>query len=97
MVENLARVGIIVSLGSGADDIIPKLNPHVYSSYLGIDISKVAINQAMHKAKRLGLENCQFSIGDISKWEGDKDTHHYRRSALLLELSSVTETFGALL
>jgi len=73
IIEDFSRGGKIVSLGCGADDIILKLNPHVYSSYLGIDISKVAIEHAIDNAKRLGLTNCQFCVGDIAEWEGDKN------------------------
>jgi SAM-dependent methyltransferase len=73
IVERLVDEGKIISLGCGTDDIIYKLSPELYTSFLGIDISKIAISKAKDKAKKLGLEKCQFHVGDIIKWNGDKD------------------------
>lgn len=73
MVETFARNGKIISFGCGADDIIFHINPELYTSYVGIDISEVAIEKASLKASKLGLKKCKFSVENMINWPGDED------------------------
>ena len=72
-VEELAEGGRIVELACGEGVLILAINPEVYGSYLGIDISDFALEAAVKKTQELGLFRCRFKQLDIAKWPGDSE------------------------
>ena len=73
LVEELAKGGRIVELACGEGILISAINPEVYDSYLGIDISDVALEAAVKKTQELGLFRCRFKQLDIADWPGDSE------------------------
>ena len=68
-----ARGGGIVELGCGEGTLICTVDPVVYSSYLGLDISDVAIEEAIERTSRLGLNKCRFDRMNMEDWVGGRD------------------------
>ena len=62
--------GKLVEFGCG-EGILPRMLPSgAFSQYVGIDISKVAIERAESKARKAGVQHCLFAQGDMAGWEG---------------------------
>jgi SAM-dependent methyltransferase len=57
----------LLSLGCGDGSIERRLAPHV-GEVVGIDISSVAIQQALARAKAGGLRNLSFVVSDGDSW-----------------------------
>ncbi len=70
LVEEFSRGGDILELGCGEGLLIASINPSAYSSYVGWDLSEVAIARARERIAELGLRNCEFSRGEFFDWKG---------------------------
>jgi SAM-dependent methyltransferase len=70
LVEKYANGGSIVELGCGAGTLAVVVSPAVYTSYLGIDLSEVAVERARGRAAELMRGKCSFMVGDMSTWPG---------------------------
>ncbi len=70
LVEQLAGGGDIVELGCGQGILIEAVDPEAYRSYVGVDLSAVAIDAATRRARKAGLEKCRFEVGRFEKWSG---------------------------
>lgn len=73
LVERIAAGGSVIELGCGAGALAAALRPDAYSTYLGVDISEVAIEWARRRATELGLTRCNFEVGDMGRWGGAQD------------------------
>lgn len=60
----------VLSLGCGDGSIERRLAPHV-GEVVGIDISSVAIQQALARAESAGLRNLSFVVSDGDSWRID--------------------------
>ena len=63
LVEQLAGGGDIVELGCGEGVLIESVDPDAYRTYVGVDLSRVAIDAATRRARQAGLEKCRFEVG----------------------------------
>lgn len=73
LVEKYANGGPIVELGCGAGSLALAVEPTVYTSYTGFDLSEVAVEFARRRAAELGRDRCVFDVGDMSIWPGADD------------------------
>ena len=73
LVEENARGGRIVELGCGEGTLICGIDPDKYDSYLGIDLSDVAVERAGRKTRECGLLKCQFEVASMTEWNGGVD------------------------
>jgi SAM-dependent methyltransferase len=73
MVERLARNGSIVELGCGFGALVAAIQPDTYGSYVGYDISDVAVRRAQQIVNGRGLKSCHFVAGDMASWSGGHD------------------------
>ncbi len=67
LVERLAGGGDIVELGCGEGVLIEAVDPDTYRSYVGVDVSPVAIEAATRRAGRAGLDKCRFEVGRLEQ------------------------------
>ncbi len=72
LVETLAGGHAVVELGCGEGILIEAIDPDTYGSYLGVDLSEVAIESAIRRAGRAELSNCRFEVGDFEQWSGSE-------------------------
>src|SRR5271155_4048604 len=64
--EKYARNGNILDLGCGPGNTANELNPNVYQSYVGIDISEVALAKAVNRTQENGrTEKNSFVCSDF--------------------------------
>ena len=63
-----------MELGCGEGTLICAIDPEKYDSYLGIDISNVAVERAGRKTRECGLLKCQFEVVSMTEWTGSTDT-----------------------
>lgn len=70
-VVRLARGGRIVEFGCGHGQLARNLPAGSFSSYLGIDISALAVEEAAERAEKQGVRGCRFEQGDMLTWAGD--------------------------
>jgi len=70
-VVRLARGGRIVEFGCGHGQLARSLPAGSFSSYLGVDISALAVEEAAKRAAKQGLRGCRFEQGDMLTWAGD--------------------------
>jgi len=71
LVSQFCQGGTLVEFGCG-DGLLPRLLPHgSFSSYIGIDISDVAIRHA--KERHPARIDCHFIQGRMENWEGDQN------------------------
>ena len=70
-VVNLCRGGRLIEFGCGSGDLPHVLPAGTFSTYLGIDISDVAIAKAKQLAHERQLKACEFSQMDMTRWPGD--------------------------
>lgn len=68
LVEKLADGGRIVEHACGEGHLIRTVDPSAYSSYVGYDISEVAVASARSRATDM---MCRFEVQDITTWPGD--------------------------
>jgi|GEM_PF-1727030 trans-aconitate methyltransferase len=83
VVERVIRLcngGRIVEFGCGYGHLSRNLPVGACSSYMGIDISGFAIEEAKKRAQESCVGNCQFLQSDMAAWSGDSDV-----SLILLE------------
>lgn len=73
LVEQLAGGGDVVEFGCGEGRLIGAVNPDVYRSYVGLDLSPVAIDAATRRARKAGLEKCRFEVCRFEHWPGGAD------------------------
>lgn len=74
-VEQLARGGSILDLGCGPGATGSEIARQSYSSYTGVDISKVAVEKAIRRAARDGrADSNRYFQGDIRTYSPDR---HY--------------------
>ena len=66
LVADLAANGAVVELGCGEGHLVRSIDPGCYRSYLGLDISAVAVAAA----ERHPPPRCSFEVGDIGQWPG---------------------------
>jgi cyclopropane fatty-acyl-phospholipid synthase-like methyltransferase len=79
-VQSLGRGGRLIEFGCGEGDLPFALAQGTYSSYMGYDISAVAIARARKKLLASGASNIEFMQGDMSHWDG-----HDRASLIVAE------------
>ena len=65
LVERLAAGGAVVELGCGEGFLIEAVNPDSYGTYVGVDLSTVAVEAATRRAERAGLVKCRFEVGRL--------------------------------
>lgn len=63
--EEYARKGRILDLGCGADPLAFHLNPDRFESYLGVDVSPLAISMAQKRKS----PKINFEIGDLRHYK----------------------------
>lgn len=93
LVEQLADQGRVVEHGCGEAHLALAVDPATYGSYVGYDISGVAIASAR---RRLTHSACRFEVQDIVTWPGDsglqliitEECLNYLRPAQLTEFLS---------
>jgi len=68
LVEQLAGGGDIVEFGCGEGWLIGAVDPGVYRTYVGVDLSPVAIDIATRRARQAGLVKCRFEVGRFEHW-----------------------------
>ncbi len=73
LVEQLAGGGDIVEFGCGEGWLIGAVDPGVYRTYVGVDLSPVAIDVATRRARQAGLVKCRFEVGRFEHWSGGPD------------------------
>jgi SAM-dependent methyltransferase len=72
-VERHARGGSILDLGCGPGATGAELARHSYSSYTGVDISKIAVERAIARAQREGRgDTNRYFQGDIAAYVPDR-------------------------
>jgi cyclopropane fatty-acyl-phospholipid synthase-like methyltransferase len=69
-VQDLCRGGRLLEFGCGEGDLPFILPPGTYSSYVGYDISEVAIERARERTVTAGLNSIDFKQCDIARWDG---------------------------
>jgi trans-aconitate methyltransferase len=69
-VERLCAGGALLEFGCGEGDLPHALLPGTYSSYIGQDISRIAVERAQQRADRAGLTCTRFEHGDMAQWPG---------------------------
>lgn len=74
LVEQLAGGGDVVELGCGEGFLIEAVDSDSYRSYVGVDVSAVAVESAARRAGQAGLVKCRFEVGRIEQWRCDADT-----------------------
>jgi 2-polyprenyl-6-hydroxyphenyl methylase/3-demethylubiquinone-9 3-methyltransferase len=82
-VEKYARNGDILDLGCGSGNTGSELNQSAYQSYIGVDISDVAIEKAMWRSERAGRDRKnRYVHADIVNYspEGRYDVILFRES-----------------
>jgi cyclopropane fatty-acyl-phospholipid synthase-like methyltransferase len=70
-VIDLCRGGKLIEFGCGYGELPHFLPEGTFSSYVGLDISDVAIANARQLAKDRGLAGCEFCQMDMAEWSGD--------------------------
>jgi cyclopropane fatty-acyl-phospholipid synthase-like methyltransferase len=67
----LCNGGKLVEFGAGEWGALPLALPKgSFSSYVGYDISEIAVSRARDNVRAAGLTNCQFEQRDMASWEG---------------------------
>ncbi len=70
LVERVVKLvdrGKLVELGCGEAVILSALPGGAFSEYVGVDISRVAIERARERA----LAGCRFEVCDLEHWQGE--------------------------
>lgn len=68
LVEKLAAGGAIVEHACGEGHLAHSVDPRSYRSYVGYDLSEVAIASARSRAPSAA---CRFEVQDMSGWPGE--------------------------
>jgi cyclopropane fatty-acyl-phospholipid synthase-like methyltransferase len=93
-VEKLCHGGVLLEFGCGEGSLPFVLRPACYSSYIGYDISAVAVAEANRKAADQGAKNVHFEQADMARWEGNEKASLIVAEESLYYLSSAdTERF----
>lgn len=87
-VAELCHGGRIVEFGCGEGNLPFLLPTGSYSSYLGYDISEVAIQRAKRHAIDAGAGNVQFEQCDMAHWDGNQNASLVLVEECLYYLSS---------
>lgn len=69
-VQALCGGGRLIEFGCGEGELPFMLPPGAFSSYMGYDISTVAIGRARRRAAAAALGNVGFAPCDIARWDG---------------------------
>jgi cyclopropane fatty-acyl-phospholipid synthase-like methyltransferase len=72
-VVKLCDGGRLVEFGCGLGGLPRSVPEGTFSSYLGIDISNYAIQEADKRAAAHGISNYEFRQCDMKDWPGDND------------------------
>ena len=70
LVHALCGGGRLLEFGCGEGELPFVLPPGTFSSYMGYDISTVAIERARQRAAAAALGNVSFASCDIARWDG---------------------------
>lgn len=70
LVEKLAAGGRVVEHGCGEGHLARSVDPRSYESYVGYDISEVAIELARSYES---APTCRFEVEEFTTWPGDRD------------------------
>ena len=68
LVERLAAGGRVVEFGCGNGEVVGYLPDGAFSSYLGTDVSSVAVKTCAETHKRA---NVSFEVADMASWPGE--------------------------
>ena len=69
-IEKASDGGCILDLGCGSGSTANELRADSYCEYIGVDISKVAIDKAVIRTKENGrADKCRFLQGDVVNYE----------------------------
>ena len=72
--EQHARKGSILDLGCGSGNTAAEVADSAYASYVGVDISEVALKKAMRRSRECGRENKnRFVRADFLAWKPTPD------------------------
>jgi 2-polyprenyl-3-methyl-5-hydroxy-6-metoxy-1,4-benzoquinol methylase len=93
-VEKMARGGRILDLGCGSGNTGVELRRDAYKEYVGVDISKVAIDKAEARAKGDGRVNHVYYQSDILDYRPDRkfDVILFRESLCYVPMGKVKRT-----
>ncbi len=72
-VVELCNGGRLVEFGCAFGQLPRNLPAGTFSSYLGMDISAYAIEEAERRLEKAGTENCRFMQADMASWDGDSE------------------------
>jgi len=72
LVAGLCRGGRIIEFGCGEGSLPFLLPSGSYASYLGYDISGLAIRRAQRHASAAGAANVRFAQCDMAQWDGNQ-------------------------
>lgn len=67
LVAELAAGGAVVEFGCGEGHLALAVEPAAYSSWVGFDIARVAVERARQRA---GSDRCRFEVLDCTAWPG---------------------------
>ena len=93
--EEYARNGSILDLGCGSGNTANELAPSTYGSYVGVDISDTALENARSRSKAEGrAQKNRFLQGDFLKYVPEQrfDVILFRESLYHVPLGSVKAT-----
>jgi len=63
--------GKLIEFGCGEGSLPCQLPSGTFSSYVGLDLSGIAIERAITRTARFGLTSCTFMAMDMNDWPGD--------------------------
>ncbi len=69
-ITELCRGGKLIEFGCGEGNLPYSLPPGTFSEYLGFDISDVAIQRAIGRARQARMTNCHFEPCNMADWQG---------------------------
>ena len=72
-VASLNGGGFLIEFGCAEGILVEELPRSVYSKYLGLDISGIAIGIARERVRAIGIDNCLFEERDMAHWAGSVD------------------------
>ena len=70
LVAELCQGGRLVEFGCGTGELPHLLPSGSFSTYVGMDISDVAVARARARAAEAGLRHCEFNAVDMTSWAG---------------------------
>ena len=73
LIANLASGGTVVDLGCGEGLLAFELPETSYTRYIGVDVSTVAIENALRRAFQTSNTKCTFIATDLREWEGTEE------------------------